>query len=225
MSAKKPVIAINFKAYENAFGPGCERLLDKIEHFAKEFDIDTIVALPLTEIYRSKKYKYLKIYAQTTYGIDFGAHTGKIPIKALLHYGVRGVVVNHAEDQRTIKEIEEILNRANELDLETLLCSSSIESSMAFSYYRHVTYIAYEPPELIGSGKSVSEYRGEDIKYLSERIKINNSLLSFLVGAGVTKRKDIDIALQLGADGVFVASAIMKSKNIDRTLEEFFAFW
>jgi len=225
MDRKKPIIAINFKAYKDAFGNASTKLLDKIESFAKEFDIETIVALPLTEIYKSEKYKHIKIYAQTAYGIDFGAYTGKIPTKALLYYGVRGVVVNHAEDQRTIKEIERILKEAYELNLEVLLCASSIESSMAFSYYKEVTYLAYEPPELIGTGKSVSEYRGDDIKYLSERIKINNPLLSFLVGAGISKRKDIDIALQLGAEGVFVASAIMKSENIEKTLEEFFAFW
>ncbi len=221
----KPVIAINFKAYPNAFGNDAQKLLDLIEEFSKRYGIETVVALPLTEIYRSKHYDFIKIYAQTSHPIDFGAHTGRIPTKALLHYGVKGVVLNHSEDQKNIKDIEKILDDAYEHNLDVLICASSVDSSLALARYHQITYLAYEPPELISTGKSVSEYRGEDMKKISKKIKHINSKIKFLAGAGITKRKDIDLSLQLGADGVFVSSAIMKSKNIERTLEEFMAYW
>ncbi len=221
----KPIIAINFKAYENAFGKQAERLLKKIDDIAKQYNVETIVALPLTEIYKAKEFKWIKIFSQTSHAVGFGGYTGKIPTKALLHYGVKGVVVNHAEDQKSTKEIDFILKEAYDHNLEVLLCAPSPEFALGMSYYKEVSYLAYEPPELIGTGKAVSQYRGEDIKRIASSIKLHNSLVKFLVGAGINSRKDIDISLQLGADGVFISSMVMKSQNIERTFEEIFGLW
>jgi len=45
----KPIVAINFKAYPNAFGKDADRMLNMIDVFSKEYSIETIVALPLTK--------------------------------------------------------------------------------------------------------------------------------------------------------------------------------
>jgi triosephosphate isomerase len=37
--------------------------------------------------------------------------------------------------------------------------------------------------------------------------------MKFLVGAGIHSRKDVKIALKLGASGIAVSSSVMKSKN------------
>ena len=74
--------------------------------------------------------------------------------------------------------------------------------------------IAMEPPELIGTGISVSKAKPETIiktiKIIRETFSIDKPIL---VGAGVTDKTDAEKAIALGAQGILVASSVMKAKN------------
>jgi len=73
--------------------------------------------------------------------------------------------------------------------------------------------IAIEPPELIGTGISVSKARPELITESVNEIRRLNSRVKVLCGAGVTSAEDVSKALELGSEGVLVASGIVKSKD------------
>ena len=77
--------------------------------------------------------------------------------------------------------------------------------------------IAYEPPELVGSGISVSTAKPSQITDFVSKVTPN---VRRLVGAGISKAEDVRKALELGADGWGVSSAFTKSKDPERILTE-----
>ena len=86
------------------------------------------------------------------------------------------------------------------------------------------TYIAFEPPELIGTGKSVSKMRPEDLKRSARIIEEKSEGTSIpLCGAGISTKEDVRLAIKYGAAGILVASAFVKAKdrkNVLRNLAE-----
>ena len=82
------------------------------------------------------------------------------------------------------------------------------------------TAIAVEPPELIGSGVSVSTARPEVVEESVKVIKAVSPQTLALVGAGVSNATDLKKAMELGAEGVLLASAYVKAKDPETWLRE-----
>ncbi|MGC8993747.1 MAG: triose-phosphate isomerase, partial [Candidatus Aenigmatarchaeota archaeon] len=71
--------------------------------------------------------------------------------------------------------------------------------------------VAMEPPELIGSGISVSNAKPELITETIKKIKGLGLKTKILVGAGISNKDDCKRSIELGADGVLLSSIVMKS--------------
>ncbi len=80
--------------------------------------------------------------------------------------------------------------------------------------------VAVEPPELIGSGIAVSKANPEIISDTVDRIKKVNPKVTILCGAGITKGEDVSSAIKLGAEGILVASGVVKAKDPCNALNE-----
>jgi triosephosphate isomerase len=74
-------------------------------------------------------------------------------------------------------------------------------------------FIAVEPPELIGSGKSVSKVNPLIIIDSLQAVAKNSTSTKMICGAGITDKSDVTSALQLGADGILVASSIVMATS------------
>jgi triosephosphate isomerase len=70
-----------------------------------------------------------------------------------------------------------------------------------------------EPPELIGSGISVSKAKPEIVTDTVKLVKSVDPKMTILCGAGISTADDVAIALKLGTRGVLVASGIVKAKD------------
>jgi triosephosphate isomerase len=81
--------------------------------------------------------------------------------------------------------------------------------------------IAVEPPELIGTGIPVSKAKPEVVSGTVELVKRVNPKVVVLCGAGITAGEDVAAALRLGAEGVLVASGIVKAKDQYNVLRQF----
>ena len=91
------------------------------------------------------------------------------------------------------------------------------ESALLAKY--EPAYIAVEPPELIGRGVSVSTAKPEMVSGAVEAVaKVNATPV--LCGAGVSNGKDVRKAVELGAAGVLLASAFVKSADPKKLLTE-----
>jgi len=97
-------------------------------------------------------------------------------------------------------------------DLRSLVCADTTEASVNIAKMMP-DMIAIEPPELIGTGISVSKARPELITESVKQIRKVNGSVKILCGAGVTTAEDVSKALELGSEGVLVASGVVKSKD------------
>src|SRR5207302_4198920 len=79
--------------------------------------------------------------------------------------------------------------------------------------------LAIEPPELIGTGISISTARPELVTYSLKQIRTVNRSVRVLCGAGVTTAEDVSKALELGSEGVLVASGVVRSRDPRSVLE------
>ncbi len=128
-------------------------------------------------------------------------------------------MLNHSEKRINTSEIEHSLIVAKDADLLTLVCAETSEAGAAIARF-DPDMIAIEPPDLIGRGISVSKVRPELITSSLKGIRKISSTVKVLCGAGITTSNDVSKALELGTEGVLVASSIVKSKDPSRLLSQ-----
>ncbi len=222
---KIPVMVINFKTYRTSYGQSGLSIAKAAEKVSIETGLNIVIAPPLLETSLIARSVGIDVYAQHAEPLYYGAHTGHVPIEALRDIGVKGVLVNHSENQMDLWAIVRVSEIARSMGLGTIVCADS--TGFAEIVARHVkpSAIALEPPELIGSGVAVSKARPEIIiegvkavKTISEAVSQN---IAVLAGAGISSRDDIVKAIGLGAEGVLVASAIMLSKSPEAVITDF----
>lgn len=204
----KPVVVINFKTYVE--GKSAVELAKKVE----KFDKNIIVGIAPTDIYRVSSETKLKVFAEHVDPFQKGRATGFITPEAVKAACAKGVFLNHSEHKITYKELTETVKRCRKVGLEILIFASSLKEAKAVKKLKP-EYLAYEPPELVGGKISVSTAKPEMIKKISKELG-----KSFLVGAGVKTKQDVDIAMKLGASGIAVASGIVAVKNPEKALRE-----
>lgn len=219
MFFKTPVLVINFKTYAKATGKKALELAKVAEKVAKELNVEIIVAVQYTDIKLIAESVEIPVYAQHIDPIKPGAHTGHILPEAVKEAGAQGTLLNHSEYRLRLDMINEAILRAKEVGLETIVCADKPETSAAVATLKP-TAIAIEPPELIGTGISVSRAKPEVITNTVNIIRKIDREIPILTGAGITYREDVEKALKLGTQGVLVASAIVKAKNWEEKIKE-----
>jgi triosephosphate isomerase len=73
------------------------------------------------------------------------------------------------------------------------------------------SFIAIEPPELIGSGRAVSKETPKTILDCVNLVSEYSKSTEVICGAGIVDKSDVRSALNLGAKGILVASGIIKA--------------
>ena len=211
----EPLLLINFKTYEEGTGDRGLKMAKMIEKVAAESGARIAIAVQIAEIQRIASEVSIPVYSQHMDGIHFGANTGWILPETIKSAGAAGVVLNHAEHQMEPQKLREAIDRAKELRLKTVVCANTPEMAKQLAKFSP-DYIAVEPPELIGGTISVSTAKPEVI---TNSLKVVGKI-PLLVGAGVKTKEDVRKGMQLGASGIFVASAIMKALNPEKIVKE-----
>jgi triosephosphate isomerase len=132
--------------------------------------------------------------------------------EAVKSAGAEGSLLNHSEKRISPSEIAASLKLCVDADLRSLVCADTTEASVEIARMLP-DMIAIEPPELIGTGISISKARPELITESVKQIRKVNRSVKVLCGAGVSTAEDVSKALELGSEGVLVATAVAKSKD------------
>ena len=221
-SITAPILAINYKVYPTAFADKGLAIALAADRIAEEYGgaISIILAVPATELVRiSEVVENVKVYAQHADPVEPGAHTGYIPLEAIKASGAKGTLLNHSEHRLKVSDIDWLVQKAMMLGIETLVCADTPSVAAAIAVISP-TYIAIEPPELIGTGIPVSKAKPEIITNTIKTVHQVNPDIPILTGAGISQGEDVEIAIKLGTVGVLVASAIMKAKNPEEKIRE-----
>ncbi|MHA1246767.1 MAG: triose-phosphate isomerase [Candidatus Thorarchaeota archaeon] len=210
-----PVVAINFKTYPQATGERAVLLAQHCESVAKEYGVSIVVAPQTPDLYRVSRAVDIPVFAQHMDPGAPGRHTGHVLGETLVEAGCSGTLLNHSENRMILADLEEAVRTAERLHLYTIVCTNNPTVSVAAATLAP-SAVAVEPPELIGTGISVSQAQPEIITGTVEKIRAVNPDVTILCGAGISTGEDVRAALDLGAQGVLLASAVAKS---DRPVE------
>jgi len=195
-----------------ATGKRAIELAKVAEDVSRETGVTIIVAPQFTDIEPVSKTVDIPVFSQHMDAVKPGAHTGHVLAEAVKSAGADGSLLNHSERRINPPEIAESVKLCAEADLRSLVCADTTEASVGIAKMIP-DMIAIEPPELIGTGISVSKARPELITESVNEIRRLNRRVKVLCGAGVTSAEDVSKALELGSEGVLVASGIVKSKD------------
>ncbi len=213
----KPVIILNFKAYREGI-LRMEEIVESAREINESGIAEVYLAPPLLYALKISE-NGIPVLAQHTDAISYGSHTGRIPPEMIGSAGLKGSLINHSERRLTLADIEFIISRFRELELISVVCTNNISTSRSASALRP-DFVAIEPPELIGSGIPVSKAEPEIVEGSVRAVKDVNPSVRVLCGAGISRYEDLTSALELGAEGVLLASGVIRAKNPGEKLKE-----
>jgi triosephosphate isomerase len=182
------------------------------EEVSRDTGVAIIVAPQFTDIEPVSKTVDIPVFSQHIDSVKPGAHTGHVLAEAVKSAGADGSLLNHSEKRIVPSELPESVKLCVDADLRSLVCADTTEASVRIAKMLP-DMIAIEPPELIGTGISVSKARPELITESVRKIREVNRSVRVLCGAGVTTAEDVSKALELGSEGVLVASGVVKNKD------------
>jgi triosephosphate isomerase len=205
-----PIVILNFKTYLESSGINGLNLAKTIESVHEESGILMMAAPQTGDIYRIKEETSLPILSQHIDPISPGGHTGASLINTLIDAGIDGSLLNHSEKRMELADIDIVLKGLKENKLLSCVCSNNVDTSVAVATFSP-DFVAVEPPELIGTGIPVSQAEPEVVSDTVNRVKEVNKNVKVLCGAGISTGDDMAQALELGAEGVLLASGVIKA--------------
>ena len=220
LKLQTPLILVNFKAYLEATGRKAVELAKKAERVSRETRVSICVAPQFTDIAAVAKETEIPVFAQHIDPIEPGSYTGYVLADAVKEAGAVGAIINHSERQLRLSEIDAAIKIAREKKLVSVVCANNQSISAAVAALKP-DMVAVEPPELIGTGISVSKAKPEVVTATIKLVRKVNPTITTLCGAGISHGEDVAAALRLGTQGVLVASAVVKAKDPYRILREF----
>ena len=206
----EPLIVVNFKTYSTAMGIQAENLASMMASVSTSARMVGVVsAFDLATINQS--FPNLEIWSQHLDPVGMGSFTGWLQPDNAIERGARGTIINHAEHKVPLNHVEELMKQLPE-GFQICACAADVEEAKSLAALSP-TFIAVEPPELIGGDISVTTADPGIIKSTVDAVKSVNENIRVLCGAGVKNGSDVKIALSLGAEGVLLASGVTKAEN------------
>ena len=210
---------INCKNYNEIAGEKIIMLAKTAEKISKKYKIPIAIAPPHHLIPLIIKFKII-ILAQHLDDKKIGSTTGFMVPDIAKKSKINGSIINHSEHRITEKEIRNLLRRMKKLKLKSILCVKNINEVKKYAKL-NPTYIAIEPPELIGTGRAISTEKPQLITKAVDAVRSAKNSTKLLCGAGIISGNDVKRAKELGSKGILVASGVIKAKNWEKIISEF----
>jgi triosephosphate isomerase (TIM) len=223
---EKPWIIVNFKTYKESTGDNSARLAKACESAAMKLQGKARIAVAVqpADIYRvsnAVEKKLVHIFAQHVDTAGLGKFTGFITPESVKEAGAVGTLINHAEHKLGSAEvIANHIAAAKRVGLMTVACAANVDEAKAIAGAKATPeYIAIELPELIGTLVSISKVKPEVVTAAIAAVKKVKDI-PLLCGAGVANGEDVRKALELGTQGILLATAVVVAKNPEEALLE-----
>ena len=214
----KPLIVVNFKTYKSASGESAEQLAKVMEQFVnRNYRMIAVVsAFDLSSI--STNSDELEVWSQHLDPVGKGSHTGWLEPDLAIQRGAVGTIINHAEHKVTLEHVKDLMAMLPE-NFPICACAADVDEAIALAKLGP-TFIAVEPPELIGGDISVTSADPSIVSNTVAAVKSTNPNVRVLCGAGVKNGADVKMAIELGAEGVLLASGVTKASDVNSVLDD-----
>ena len=212
---KNPLI-INFKNYEEVSADGAIRLGETARKVAEKIQVEIILAPSHPVLALIAKEVEIPVICQHVDDEKMGPSTGFTVPEIAKSYGAIGSLINHSEHRIEMNSIASLVKRLRRLGMVSIVCAQEPQEVIEISTFEP-DFIAIEPPELIGSGKAVSK---ENPTVITKSIEGAGSRSRIICGAGISDKEDVSKAIELGSQGILVASGVIKATSWDKKITE-----
>jgi triosephosphate isomerase (TIM) len=202
-----PLFLLNLKTFPATVGPASLRVALELEAAGRSAGVAVAVAPATPDLAAVVAAVRIPVLAQHVDGAAEGPSTGFVPVGTLRAVGVQGSLVNHSEHPVPPDSVGPLVGALGRAGLTAVVCAA--DASVAGALARaQPPFVAIEPPELIGGSRAVSTAKPEVVVAGVEAVRAVAPGSVVLCGAGIRSAADVRRALELGAKGVLVASAV-----------------
>jgi triosephosphate isomerase len=212
-------LIVNFKNYPEVLGDGSVRLALAMKRVSDTVDVETIAAPPPPLLALVSSKTRVQVYSQSVSSKTGDKTTGAILPEAVRAAGATGTILNHSESKKPEGELQKLVPRLVSMGMGVCLCAETAQEAAKLAGLGP-KYVAIEPPELIGSGIAVSKAKPELIERTVAAVRKTGYGGKVLCGAGIVSGEDVARAVELGADGVLVASSVVKAADWEAKVRE-----
>lgn len=212
---KQPFI-INCKNYEEVSSDRGIELAKAAQEVADKLKVEIVIAPQQPSLALVARSVKIPVICQHVDNESIGSSTGFFLPEIAKTYGAVGSLINHSEHRIEMESISKLVQRMRKLGMISIVCAQEPQEVNKISTLEP-DFIAIEPPELIGSGRAVSK---ENPTIITKSIEAAGSRSRVICGAGISTKEDVTKAHQLGAQGILVASGIVKAKSWIDKIEE-----
>jgi triosephosphate isomerase (TIM) len=203
---------INFKNYPEIYGQKTIELSKVAQKVAEDTNVEIALAPPQASLAVVSQGVPIPVLCQHLDDAPEGASTGFFAPEMAKSFGASGSLLNHSEHRLERDTISKLTERLRNLQMTSVVCATTPDEVANIAKIRP-DFIAIEPPELIGSGKAVSKHEPSVITRSVEAKCQYSSSTKLICGAGISEKIDVSIAARLGAEGILVASGIIRSSS------------
>ncbi len=212
-------LIVNFKNYPEVLGEGSVRLALAVKRVADTVDVEGIVAPPTPMLALVAAKTGAQVYSQNVTSKSGDKTTGAILLEAVKAAGVSGTILNHSESLKSWTELSKLVPRLVSTGMGVCLCARTSKEAAKLATLGP-KYVAVEPPELIGTGVAASKAKPELIQRTVSAVRKSGYAGKVLCGAGIVSGEDVRRAVELGTDGVLVASSVVKANDWEAKVRE-----
>lgn len=214
----QPLIVVNFKTYASALGLNAVKLAKAMEKASQDHVrmVAVVSAFDLSSVVQAAP--SLEVWTQHLDPVGFGSNTGWLQPDNAIEHGATGTIINHAEHKSEHSRIGKLIDALPD-GFPICACAIDVNEAQALAGM-NPTFIAVEPPELIGGDISVTSADPAIVRDTVKAVQNINPNVRVLCGAGVKDGNDVRTAVQLGAHGVLLASGVTKAVDVEMVLND-----
>ncbi len=215
---KPPFFEIGPKQY--LYGDEVLELALIADELSAKHDVQVIFTTPFPDIRRvAENTKNLIVFAPSMDNIPVGRGLANILPESVRAAGADGVMLNHVEKQLSYLQLKGTMDRANKLNMLTLICTDSTVEAQAAALL-HPTVITAEPNDLIGGTTAA------DLSYVQKSVEAIHAIdpnIYVLIGAGISSGKDVYNVIKAGADASGSSSRVACAADKRAIVDEMLA--
>ena len=217
----QPLIVVNFKTYATAMGQKAVDLAQAMERASKDH-VRMIAVVSAFDLHAVKQAApSLEVWSQHLDPVGQGSFTGWLQPISAIERGAQGTIINHAEHKVDIEHVQQLMQQLPD-EFPMCACAADVDEAHQLAELGP-SFIAVEPPELIGGDISVTTADPAIVSDTVNAVRAINPQVRVLCGAGVKDGKDVKTAVELGAHGVLLASGVTKASDVDAVLADLVA--
>ena len=209
-------LIINFKNYEEVSADGAITLGETARQVAEKIQVEIVLAPPHPVLALIAREIEIPVICQHIDDEKMGPSTGFTVPEIAQSYGAKGSLINHSEHRIEINSIARLVERLRRIGMVSIVCAQEPHEVVEISTFEP-DFIAIEPPELIGSGRAVSK---ENPAVITKSIEGAGSRSRIICGAGISDKEDVSKAMELGSQGILVASGVIKATSWEKKITE-----